>query len=55
MTDHDRAYFYRRAEVELERAQQAMALPAVRAHVEMAERYMALCGSIVARPDHATP
>ena len=51
MTEGDRNYYYRRAEIELERAQQATCTPAVVAHAEMAERYLALCGSRPPRPD----
>ena len=44
MTTEDRDYYYRRAESELAWAQRATCQPAVRCHVELAERYMALCG-----------
>ena len=42
MTQGDRDYFYRRAEVELRQAERATCTPAVIAHAELAERYIAL-------------
>lgn len=41
--EDDKAYFYSRAEAELEQAQRSDCPPAVKAHYEMAERYLDLC------------
>jgi hypothetical protein len=40
MFDDDRLYFQQRAEVEIERAQEATAREAMRAHRQLAEAYL---------------
>ncbi|SEN34863.1 hypothetical protein SAMN05192583_2560 [Sphingomonas gellani] len=41
--DDDQEYFYHRAEAEIEAAQRSTSAPAVKAHVELAERYLEKC------------
>ncbi len=43
----DQEYYYYRAEAEIEAAQRSASAPAVKAHVELAERYLELCADYV--------
>ncbi|URW76651.1 hypothetical protein M9980_05425 [Sphingomonas donggukensis] len=43
MPDEDRAYFYHRAEVQMDLAERADHAAAINAHVALAEHYLDLC------------
>jgi hypothetical protein len=47
----DQQYFYHRAEAEIEAAQRSTSTPAVKAHVELAERYLDLAGDYAPAAD----
>ena len=49
--DTDQRYYYHRAETEIEAAQKSTSAPAVKAHVELAERYLDLCADFTPDAD----
>ena len=54
MSGHDRAYFQRRAEQEVEAAQRSDKPEAVAIHYQLAERYLDRLGSTAVQEETAT-